>query len=109
MCINVYSALRKFHLHNFTILGQSAPILTQDMVVIADIVRVVGVEGLVADVAVGLLVGVEDKPIVPLPALLIDGETNRNPSRLLRNEPFDANLPQLALVPLVEVGNVETM
>ena len=81
-------------------------LLPRDMVVVADIVCVVCVEGLVRYMAVGVLIVAVSEPIIPLQAILIVVE----PHRLLLkgpqlfNEPFDAILPHLGLVPFVELG-----
>ena len=48
-----------------------APILPRDMVVITDLVCVVSVEGLLADLAVRLVVVVAGEPVVPLEPLLV--------------------------------------
>ena len=71
----------------------------------------VGVEGFVAFMAVGLLVVVDVVPIVPVHELHIVVEAHRLilKVRQLLNEPCDTTLPIWELYHLLNWGKVETM
>ena len=73
---------------------------------IADLVRVVGVEGLVADVAQSLLVVHVRNSIMPLGTHLIVVECHRLrlESPHLSDKPLDAILPHPGLIPNVDFG-----
>ena len=74
---------------------RNARLLPRDMVMIPDLVRVVGVEVVVPDVALSHLVEVEGEPVVPLHALLVVLECHclRLEPPLLLKQPLAAILP----------------
>ena len=78
------------------------------MVVVPDLVGVVGVEGLVADVAGGLIEVFVGEPIVPLETILVvgDGHHLRLEAPKLTNQPLHAILPHPGPIPNIELGEV---
>ena len=83
-----------------------APVLPRDMVVVPDLVSVVGVEGLVADMAEGLIVEFVGEPSIPLQSLLVVVELHcvLLEAHQLGYQPLHAILHHPRLVPDVEFG-----
>ena len=83
-----------------------APVLPRDVIVVPDLVRVVGIEGLVAYVAEDLIVVFVGEAGVPLQPFLIVVELHRLLLELhqLGDQPLNAILPHPRLVPDVELG-----
>ena len=87
-------------------LVRGAPVLPRYMVMVPDLVGVVGVEGLVAHLAVGLVGVIEGELVLPLQALLILVERHCLLLEVpqLNDKPLHTVLPHRRLVPDVELG-----
>ena len=82
----------------------NAPVLPRDVLMIADLVRVVGVEGLLADMALVFLVEVVGEPSVPMQPIIVVIEVHclLLEAPQLSDQSLHTILPHPRLIPDVE-------